>query len=178
MKSWVGGFNIIFLLLALGLALTGCATEASRQKKEFTTLRLYLENVVRDDIRSKTISVYRAQPAQVAIEPVPFLGEGNLVGADLVEWMGTFSIQLRFDRRGAWLLDNVTTANPGRRIAVWAEFGPTRWLAAPVISRRITDGVFTFAPDASREEAERIVRGLKNLIARAEKKDKWNVDRP
>jgi hypothetical protein len=39
------------------------------------------------------------------------------------------------------------------------------WLAAVQIRQRDPSGVFRFSPDASREEAARIVRGLKNVIA-------------
>ena len=38
-----------------------------------------------------------------------------------------------------------------------------RWLAAPVISHRISDGVLVFTPDATREEAEEIALGLNNV---------------
>jgi hypothetical protein len=39
------------------------------------------------------------------------------------------------------------------------------WLAAVQIRERIPSGIFRFSPDASREETQRIVRGLKNVIA-------------
>jgi len=48
-----------------------------------------------------------------------------------------------------------------------------RWLAAPVISRRIPDGVLVFTPDASRAEADDIVLGLNNIAREVEKKNKW-----
>jgi hypothetical protein len=41
------------------------------------------------------------------------------------------------------------------------------WLGAVLIRGRNPSGMFTFSPDASREEAARIVRGLKNDIAYA-----------
>ena len=50
--------------------------------------------------------------------------------------------------------------------ARWTE---TRWLAAPLITKRISDGVFIFTPDASKEETERIVNGLKNVIKQLQK---------
>jgi len=37
-----------------------------------------------------------------------------------------------------------------------------RWLAAPLINRRMADGMITFTPDASREETEKFVEGLNN----------------
>ena len=47
-----------------------------------------------------------------------------------------------------------------------------RWLAAPRISQRIKDGVLVFTPDATREEAERIVRGLNNVAIKLGNKPK------
>jgi hypothetical protein len=46
------------------------------------------------------------------------------------------------------------------------------WLGAVMIRSRIGTGSFRFTPDASRKEAERIVRGLNNLIAEVAKKNK------
>ena len=51
-----------------------------------------------------------------------------------------------------------------------SQFGEMRWLAAPMITRQIQDGIFVFTPDASREEAERIVRGVNNVVAKLNKK--------
>ena len=34
---------------------------------------------------------------------------------------------------------------------------------APAVSKRISDGLFVFTPDASREEADEIVMGLNNV---------------
>jgi preprotein translocase subunit SecD len=81
--------------------------------------------------------------------------------------MGGFEISLQFNREGTWLLEQYSSANRGRKIAVFCEFGVElkehRWLAAPVVSKRISDGLLVFTPDASREEAEEIVRGLNNV---------------
>jgi hypothetical protein len=45
------------------------------------------------------------------------------------------------------------------------------WLAAVLVRSHITDGVFRFTPDASRKEGFRIVRGLRNGIAKKSKLD-------
>ena len=39
-----------------------------------------------------------------------------------------------------------------------------RWLAAPLIRQRISDGTLSFSPDASREEMERLVFGLNEAL--------------
>jgi hypothetical protein len=38
------------------------------------------------------------------------------------------------------------------------------WLSAVLIKQRNPSGIFRFSPDASFEETQRIVRGLKNVI--------------
>ena len=50
------------------------------------------------------------------------------------------------------------------------------WLFLAVLVRdRIGNGVFRFSPDASHEEAARIVRGLKNVIAESKRADKYQL---
>ena len=44
------------------------------------------------------------------------------------------------------------TAHRGRRIGIFSQFGDARWLAAPVMNKRIADGVLVFA---RRTRAER-----------------------
>lgn len=47
------------------------------------------------------------------------------------------------------------------------------WLAAVLIRDRISNGLFRFTPDASRAEGLRIVRGLRNVIGKEEKLEKF-----
>jgi preprotein translocase subunit SecD len=81
--------------------------------------------------------------------------------------VGGFALRIQFDHRGTILLEEYTTANRGRMVAIFSQFGDElkdyRWLAAPVISRPITDGVLIFTPDTNREEAEEIATGLNNV---------------
>jgi hypothetical protein len=57
---------------------------------------------------------------------------------------------------------------------VFCKFGrDPRWLAAPQITKHLSAGVFTFTPDATREEAERIVTGLNNVAEKVKKDSKW-----
>ena len=80
---------------------------------------------------------------------------------------------IQFDKHGTLVLDNVTSSYKGSRIVVFSQFGSARWLAAPRIMNRISDGVFTFTPDASREETERIARGLNNIANEMKKRSKY-----
>jgi len=75
------------------------------------------------------------------------------------------------------LLEQRSVDSRGQRFAIFCQFGPdlkeSRWLAAPIVARRITDGVLVFTPDATRAEAEEIVLGLNNIARVVKKKTKW-----
>jgi len=143
----------------------GCSTDAEkRRKKAAANLRFFLE-VNRDGTaQNQPIRVFRDQPVTINIHRESFLDTGFMERADLVSVPGGHAIQVAFNKAGAMRLESVTTASRGQRVAIFAEWNQGRWLAAPVITRRIADGVFIFTPDASYEEAEMIVLGLNNLI--------------
>jgi preprotein translocase subunit SecD len=160
-------------ILALALALScgaGCQSDQAKkdQAKKYTkndqaSLRLYLE-VNRDGTdQNEPVLIGREHAFAVNVERRAFLTEFNIEKASIVEAMGGFSISVQFDKEGGWLLDQYTTANKGRHIAIAAEFGQMRWLAAPVITQRIQNGLLVFTPDATREEADRLVSGLNRV---------------
>src|SRR5437016_7983103 len=160
-------FNM-YLCAACATALfCGCQTPESKHKKQLSTLRLHLEVNPDATARNQVVPVYRENPVSITVEKSFFLSEVNITEAKVVDAVGGFEIRLQFDREGTWLLEQYSTANLGRRVVIFSQFGEdlkqTRWLAAPKLSRRITDGFFTFTPDASREEAEDIVLGLNNV---------------
>jgi hypothetical protein len=80
---------------------------------------------------------------------------------------------LKFNDAGQRALLNYSAVNVGKRIAVVAQFPESRWLAAPKITRSITDGTLTFTPDADLDECRRIVDGL-NLVVQEQKKQWMN----
>jgi hypothetical protein len=163
-------FNIILPLLGL---LAGCHT-ANDPQKELTAIRLHIEVNPDGTTFNRTVPIYRAQPVQVNVESSPFADERDVEHAAVVDRMDSFAIQLTLNRHGRWMLENVTRGNPNRRVAVQTDFGTdTRWLAAPLLGRPIANGVLAFTPDATREEAERIVRGLNNVAAKIKKKSKF-----
>lgn len=64
--------------------------------------------------------------------------------------------------------DLVETSNPSAAPGSVSTNAPPRWsgwLAAVLVRDRISNGVFRFTPDATRAEGDRIVRGLRNVIA-------------
>ena len=115
--------------------------------------------------------IYRASPIYVNVQKMEFLDGGYVEHARVVDDLGSFAIEIKFNSWGAVTLDGITTDNRGcKRIAVMCTFGSgPRWLGAPIIKQRISDGMFTFTPDATREEADRIVKGL-NDVAKALKR--------
>ena len=161
-------FNLYLLLvMAAMLAVTGCKTDKTKKAdKHVSSLRLYMENRAQVPGSGETISVLRASPVLVTIGREPFLTEANVTAAKLLETPGGFAIEVRFDETGTWILEQYTSANSGRHIAIFSQWSDqtkdSRWLAAPIISHRIANGVFAFTPDASREEAQQIVIGLNN----------------
>ncbi len=161
MKVWPLHFNIILLLLGFVL---GCQTP--KADKEISAVRLHIE--VNPDVLggSMVVAVCRAAPVSVNVDNTPFVDEGDITRAAVVDWMGGFAIQLEFNYHGKLMLENTTRFYPGRRIAVLAEFGEARWLAAPIIGRPISNGQLVFTPDATREEAERFARGLNRVAAK------------
>jgi hypothetical protein len=164
MRSQTILFNIILLL---GLV-AGCQT--ADNQKEFTTITFHLEANPDGGWNSTAVPIYRENPIPINVEKSPFLDNRDVARADVVEEAGGFSLQIVFNRHGTLLLETTTRSNPGRRIAIKCQFPESRWLAAPQVNYPISNGVLTFTPDASREETERIVRGLNNTAARLNEK--------
>ena len=171
-------FNI-YLLLGLALVLAcGCQTRGDDKDKVMATLRVHLEVAPESMDFSTSVPVYREHPVMVTVDKSPFLTEANVESAKVVDVRGGFDLEIKFDRRGTWLLEEYTTTNPGKHLAVFSEFGvkksrTSRWLAAPIIYRRISNGILSFTPDASREESERIALGLNNVAKKINEASKW-----
>ena len=161
-------FNIYLLVTLAAAVVCGCQSTAEKQsKKQLSTLRLHLEASPDGSKANEAIPVYRAHPVMVTVEKAPFLTEGDVAEARVVDSEGSFVLRIRFTHAGAALLEQCTAENRGRKIAVFCQFGEGlqeyRWLGAPIITHHISDGVFVFTPDASREETEEIALGLNNV---------------
>lgn len=168
----------IYLLAALALPFfCGCQSDSYLLKKQLSTLRVHIEVNPDGTDKVQTVPIYRAHPVSVTVLKTPFLTEANVAEAAVVDQPGGFALQIKLDRQGKWLLEQYTTGSRGKHIAIFSEFvtGPRdkkaqgRWLAAPVLSQRIKDGVLSFTPDATREEAVNIALGLSNIARHLEK---------
>jgi preprotein translocase subunit SecD len=171
MVVWTQRFNL-YLALAAALALL-CGCQTHRQKGPLGALRVHIQ-VNPDSLgTSQTISVLRSDPVLVTIARNPILTEANIVAAKVMDTPGGFAIEIQFDENGAWLLEQYSAANPGGHFAIFGQWGDklanSRWLAAPLITHRIANGVLAFTPDASRAEADQLALGLNNVAAKVGK---------
>jgi len=163
--------TVALLLLLLG---PGCETTAKKKEdKETALLSLHLQTDQLDGPHIKHISVFRAAPIYLNVDEDPYVDSGNLVAAAVADDEGSYAIQIKFDMHGTILLDQMTSGNQTKRIAVYCKWDKeSRWLSAKLINRRAFDGIYSFTPDASREEVERIVRGLNNVARKMIKQNK------
>lgn len=177
MKSRSGAFNFFLVLSAL-LLLTSCASsEERKRKKEYSNIRIHVESDSSTD-RSSAVSVHRAAPVLLNVEREPILDEHNVVAAMVVDQPGGFAIQVQFDRQGSWILERTTVTQRGKHLVIFSFFGEARWLAAPLITGKNSTGRLTFTPDATREEADRVVLGLNNVARKLERKENWPFKEP
>ncbi|MEY2411197.1 MAG: hypothetical protein QOF48_3867 [Verrucomicrobiota bacterium] len=153
----------LIALLAAGLLGAGCDTLQKKGKAEEASLRLHLEVNAAGGAQGTNVVVGRSSPFPLNIDREPFLSEFNMESAKVIDALGGFSILIQFNAEGTILLEQYTTNYRGRHAAILAEFGQVRWIAAPVMQHRITNGQFVFTPDATREEADKIVRGLNRV---------------
>ena len=160
-------FNTYLIAGLLVLLASGCKTTSKEDKKDDkkveSAMRLHLEVNPHPSNQSTQVSVGRSDPLAVNIESGPFLTELQVEKASVVNTIGGFSIAIQFNSDGAILLEQYTGVYKGRRMAIMAEFGELRWIAAPVIRQRLAEGQLVFTPDLTREEAERFVRGLNRV---------------
>jgi len=170
------GFNLYLTLAVVLASMVGCKTPHGEDRKVLSTLRLHLETRPDPMGRTEVAEVYRGSPVKFSIDSAPFLTEASVKEAKVIDVVGGFALQIQFDRQGSWLLEQYTSANRTKHIVVLSQFvepgedklNKGRWLAAPQINNHITDGLFTFSPDASREETERVALGLNHVAKKLE----------
>lgn len=162
-------FNIYLALITSLLLGVGCKSTPKDDKKdkEVSALRVHMESVAGPGNMTQTVSVIRTDPVSVTILSTPVLTESDVVLSRVLETSAGFAIELKFSSTGTLLLEEYTAANPGKHFVIFGQWGEKgddgRWLAAPLLTHRITDGVLSFTPDMSRDEALRLVKGLNNV---------------
>lgn len=172
MKVYARRFNL-FLAFALVVSLCGCSTVMSWFHKPAPTaiMRVHIElapelAAAKAD-SAETVSVLRADPVSVTIDKDPVLSEANIVAARLIDTPESPAVEVKFDENGTWVLEQYSASNPGRHFVIFGQWGDkmkdARWLAAPLITKRLNDGILSFTPDMSRDEARQFVLGLSNV---------------
>jgi hypothetical protein len=95
------------------------------------------------------------------------------LGARIIDTPGGFAVEIQFDQTSGLMLEQYSAANPGLHFVIFGQWGEkvsdSRWLAAPLITRRIANGQLSFTPDLTRVEAERFVLGLNNVAKKLKK---------
>ena len=174
MKIYPGAFNTIFLLI-WALHLSACKTsEEKKKEKEVTVLRVHMEakGVGQDRASSKPIG--RGPLMYLNVDQNYFVSEGDVVKAAVVDNTddaGGWSMAVQFDAHGTLLLDSMTSRYKGDHLAIWLRADEALWVAAPLITHRITNGLLVFTPDVSKEGAVRMVRGLNNIAKKIHRND-------
>lgn len=163
----------------LVLATLGCKSAEERKRDHtYTTLWVHLETPEASPDTNHVMAVTIAG-VKLNAQTKPFLTDENVLRAAITALPeGGQALRVEFDHEGTLLLDAVTSQNRQRHLLVFSEFGlrykyatgknvsKTRWLAAPHIRRRITDGVVVFSVDATSAELDQIVLGLNNAAKR------------
>ena len=149
----------------------GCQTDKKKQK--IAALRVHLQASPSEAGATKTVSVLRSTPVSVTISQDPVLSEANVLAARVIDTPGGFAVEIQFDESATLMLEQYSAANPGRHFVIFGQWGDKlvngRWLAAPLITRRISNGVLAFTPDITRDEADQLVLGLNNVAAKVHK---------
>ncbi len=139
--------------------------------KTSCTLRLHQEVVPDPTGRSENVTVHKDPLITLNIDRNPFLTEGNVKQVKVIDIVGGIALSVQFDRQGSWLLEQYTSATRGRHIAIFSqwhdekskELNAGHWLAAIKVTNHITDGLLIFTPDATKEEATSIAKGLNEV---------------
>jgi preprotein translocase subunit SecD len=165
MQIWMRQFNLYFALMAaLGLL---CGCQSKKDNSPVGVLRVHLEATADNFDTSQSISLMRADPVLITIGKNPILTEANIVAAKVIDTPGGFAIEIQFDESSALMLEQYTASNPGKHLVIFGQWGDKisdgRWLAAPLITHLISNGILSFTPDCSREEADQLVLGLNTV---------------
>ena len=114
-------FNLYLLAAVAVVGLCGCKSASSSKpepKKLLATLRLHLEASWDSSKESEPVPILRDKPVMVKVEKPPFLTEGSVSSAKVVDTIGGFALRIQFDQAGTTTLDQYTTQNRGKRVAI------------------------------------------------------------
>lgn len=175
MKVYARRFNIFFALLAAAAVLCGCQTDkkSGKNKNDISVLRVHLQANQNTVGATVPVTLLRSNPVSVTIAHDPILTEASVVAARVIDTPGGFAVEVQFDESTTLMLEQYSSANPGLHFVIFGQWGEKvtdgRWLAAPLITKRIGNGQLAFTPDITREQADRFVQGLNNVAKKSKK---------
>jgi hypothetical protein len=165
MKVYALRFNLFFALATAAAVVCGCQTD--KKKDAISVLRVHLQANQNTVGATVPVTLLRSNPVTVTVAHDPILTEANLVAARVIETPGGFAVEIQFDETSSLMLEQYSSANPGLHFVIFGQWGEKaadgRWLAAPLITKRIANGQLAFTPDINREQADRLVLGLNNV---------------
>lgn len=162
-------FKSALAFLATALLVWGCASARQKSKPE-ASIRLHLEVPPDRSEKQIIVGVPRVNPYTLAVQREPFLDERYVSNVTSFQAVGGRAIEVTFGTTGARLLEQYSLAQRGRQFAILAAWNvgrsnvQTRWLAAPVFTRTITDGKVRFSPDASEDEIVDFLQCMTNSL--------------
>jgi preprotein translocase subunit SecD len=164
-------FNLYLLTAALLVVFCGCQSAEKKRKKQTAVFRVHIEGRAEETTRTLVVPIYRSAPMNMAVVRSPFITEEKVKHAEVIDTPGGYQLKIELDRQGTYLLEQYTAANREKHLAIFCNFASLtnlsihvdRWLAAPKITQRISNGILSFTPDADREEAEHIANSLNNV---------------
>jgi hypothetical protein len=167
-------FNLYLLAAAISMLALGCASWLHK-KDDVSVFRVHIESEGQITDKNKAVPILRAQPLMLNIGTDPILSEADVERARLLDTDGGFAIEIHFLEAGAWRLEQYSSGYPGKHLAIFAQWSKKqedgRWLAAPILVRRMPEGMLVFTPDATREESQKIVDGLNKASKKREKNE-------
>jgi preprotein translocase subunit SecD len=176
MSFYAFRFNLILLpILAVSALLAGGCKTTKDKDDHVSSMRIHLETRAQmPGTAANQVSVLRTSPVLVSINPEPILTEANIIAATVLKTPDHgYAIEVKFDETGALILEQYSAANIGRHFVIFSQWSEdakdSRWLAAPIISHRISNGILSFTPDASLEESQKIAVGLNNMAKKVAK---------
>lgn len=171
-------FNIYFVIAGVLAFAVGCGSMGGHKKDKDTkgplaTFRVHLEASPYFPTETEAAEIVRSDPVTLTVQKEPIVTEADLESARLLTVLGGYDLEVKLRQHGTWVLEQYTTENVGKHLAVFCQFGDQikehRWLGAIKITKRISDGTLTFTPDASKPELDEILTGWTNTIKKVNK---------
>lgn len=170
--QWFGFLGLAAVALTVA---AGCKSPEQRNRNKVHYTELFFHGGAPGGLAdTNRVMVVNVAGYPVAIQKQAFLTEVDLEDAEVVDSPGGgYALRLSYNDHGRLVLDTYAAANRGKQIAIFARYGVRKdkevpltevWLAAPLMTRQIPDGIITFTPTVDKEELYRILDGLRNAI--------------